>query len=381
MPNLPNTQRSQAQGNGNPPAQQPRISPNSFAKAAKNHIETGQQQVITTTQFGAGQVNLVPFIVPAYGYLRETLLVVSGVVPSTNSATVAFAADGPWSVIRNMVLQDSGGAQLFQLGGFAAYLQMKYGGYAFNGNLPADTRFYQAVPGAVATGGNFRIIIPITAVFMRDGVGALPNMDASSAYQLFVTSDVSTAVYTTPPTVLPNVTFQLLEIAYSNPPQQDLFKRPNITIPPGIAPDGSSVQFWSSNIFSGLGTGLNTITINRVGNNIRGQVLIFRNASGVRIDAITDVDQITYDWDGNNRFIAPRYTWDYLTWREYGYSSDVGVIPMMNIFDPDGRAGNELGQEYMQTVSGTRLILRFNLNTAGSCEILTNDVVLPMFLR
>lgn len=370
--------RSQAQGNGNPPPTSPRISPNPFAKAAKNHLETGQQQ---TLALNASQQNLQPFVVPAYGYLREVLLVVTGTVPSTNSAAVAYAADAPYSIIRNIVLQDSGGAQLYQMNGYASFLQMKYGGYVFNGNLTSDTRFFSAVTGAVATGGNFQFVIPITAVFMRDGVGALPNMDASSAYQLFVTQDISTTVYTTPPTVLPNVTYTLVEVAYNNPPAQDLFKRPNITIPPGITPDGSSVQYWSSNIFPGLGTGLNTITINRVGNNIRGQVLVFRNNAGARADLINSTDQITYDWDGNNRYLVPRYVFDYLTFREYGYSSDVGVVPLMNIFDPDGRAGNELGQEYMQTVSGTRLILRFNLNAAGSVEVLTNDVVLPMFLR
>lgn len=378
MPNMPAVQRSQAQGNGNPPASAPRITPNSFAKAAKNHLETGQQQTITLS---AAQQNLQPFVVPAYGYLRETLLVVTGTT-AANAATVVFAADAPWNVIRNMVLQDSGGAQLYQMGGYASYLQQKYGGYVFNGNLNADTRFYSAVAGVGAgLGGSFQFVIPITAVFMRDGVGALPNMDASSAYQLFVTSDVINTLYTTPPTTPPSVTFQLIEMAYSNPPAQDLFRRPNTTIPPGIAPDGSSVQYWSSNIFPGLGTGANTITINRVGNNIRGQVLVFRTAAGARADLINAGDSITYDWDGNNRYIVPRYIFDYLTWREYGYSSDVGVIPLMNIFDPDGRAGNELGQEYMQTVSGTRLILRFNLNAAGSVEVLTNDVVLPTFLR
>lgn len=364
--------------NGNSvPQSKPTVIPNSFAKAAKNHIETGQSQTITLS---AAQQNLQPFVVPAYGYLREVILIIEGTTAG-NAAAVTFNADGPWNIIRSMTLQDSGGAQLFQMGGFAAFLQMKYGGYAFNGNLPTDTRFFNALTGAAATGGSFRLAIPITSVFMRDGVGALPNMDASSAYQLFITTDVLASVYGVLPTNPPSVTFTLVEIAYNNPPRADIFNRPNITIPPGITPEGSSVQYWSSNVFPGLGTGMNTITINRVGNNIRGQILVFRNAAGARADLINPTDQITYDWDGNNRYLVQRNVFDYLTFREYGYSSDVGVVPLMNIFDPDGRAGNELGQEYMQTVSGTRLQLRFNLNAAGSCEVLTNDVVLPLFLR
>lgn len=353
------------------------ILPNSFAKAAKNHIEVGQTQTIVLS---AAQQNLQPFVVPAYGYLREVILIITATTAG-NAAAVTFNADGPWNVVRNMVLQDSGGAQLFQMGGYAAWLAQKWGGYAFNGNLAADTRFYSATTGAVATGGSFQIALPITQVFMRDGVGALPNMDASSAYQLFITSDVIANVYGVAPTNAPSITFTLLEIAYNNPPAFDIFKRPNTTIPPGITPEGSSVQYWSSNVFPGLGVGLNTVTINRVGNNIRGQILVFRNAGGARADLVNPTSQIVYDWDGNNRYLAPRNVFDYLTFREYGYSSDVGVIPLMNIFDPDGRAGNELGQEYMQTVSGTRLQLRFDLNAAGSLEILTNDVVLPSFLR
>lgn len=350
---------------------------NPFAKAAKIHIETGQSQTITLS---AAQQNLQPFVVPAYGYLRETILVVEGVTAG-NVAAVAFAADGPWNVIRNMTMQDSGGAQLFQMSGFAAWMTQKWGGYAFNGNLAADTRFFSAVAGGGATGGSFKIAFPITQVFMRDGVGALPNMDASSAYQLFVTSDVLATLYTVAPTNAPVITFTIVEIAYNNPPALDIFKRPNMTIPPGITPEGSSVQYWSSNVFPGLGTGLNTITINRVGNNIRGQILVFRNVAGARADLVNANDQIVYDWDGNNRYLVPRSFFDYMTFREYGYSSDIGVVPLMNVFDPDGRAGNELGQEFMPTVSGTRLQLRFSLNAAGSCEVLTNDVVLPMFLR
>lgn len=374
----PITQTTPRQGNGaNSGVPAPRVVPNAFAKAAKNHLETGQSQTITIS---AAQQNLQPFIVPAYGYLREVLLVITGTTAG-NVAAVTFAADGPWNIIRSMVLQDSGGAQLFQMGGFAAFLQMKWGGYAFNGNLALDTRFFSAVTGAGATGGSFQIVIPITQVFMRDGVGALPNMDASSAYQLFVTADTIATVYGVAPTNPASIVFSLQEVAYTNPPKLDLFNRPNITVPPGITSEGSAVQYWSSNIFPGLGTGLNTITINRVGNNIRGHILVFRTAGGVRADLINATDQITFDWDGNNRYLIPRSTFDYLAFREYGYSTDLGVIPMMNIFDPDGRAGNELGQEYMQTVSGTRLILRFNLNAAGSCEVLTNDVVLPLFLR
>jgi hypothetical protein len=375
IPITQTTPKVQNGANNGTPA--PRVMANPFAKAAKNHLETGQSQTITLS---AAQQNLQPFVVPAYGYLREVLLVVTATTAG-NSATVAFAADAPWNVIRSMVLQDSGGAQLFQMGGYASFLQMKWGGYAFNGNLALDTRFFSAVTGAGATGGSFQFVIPITQVFMRDGVGALPNMDASSAYQLFVTSDVLANVYSTAPTAAPSIVFSLQEVAYTNPPKMDLFNRPNITVPPGISAEGSSVQYWSSNIFPGLGTGLNTITINRVGNNIRGHILVFRTAAGVRADLINATDQVTFDWDGNNRYLIPRATLDYLAFREYGYSTDLGVVPLMNIFDPDGRAGNELGQEYMQTVSGTRLILRFNLNAAGSCEVLTNDVVLPLFLR
>lgn len=376
MPPIVQTTPKVATGpNGGPPA--PRIAPNAFAKAAKNHLETGQSQVITLS---AAQQNLQPFVVPAYGYLREVLLVVTATT-TANAAAVAFNADGPWNVLRSLVMQDSGGAQLYQMGGFASFLQMKWGGYAFNGNLALDTRFFSQVTGAVGNGGSFQFVIPITQVFMRDGVGSLPNMDASSAYQLFVTMDTLATVYSVAPTNPPSITVQVQEVAYTNPPAKDLFNRPNITVPPGISPEGSSVQYWSSNIFPGLGAGLNTITINRVGNNIRGQILIFRNNAGARADLINATDQITYDWDGNNRYLVPRSTFDYIAFREYGYSTDVGVIPLMNIFDPDGRAGNELGQEYMQTVSGTRLILRFNLNAAGSCEVLTNDVVLPLYLR
>lgn len=356
---------------------QPTMRPNPFAKAAKAHIETGQSHSITLS---TAQQNLTPFIVPAYGYLREVVLIVSGVTAG-NAAAVTFNADGPFNVIRNMVLQDSGGAQLVQLGGYAAQAAYKWGGYVFNANQSADTRHYSAVTGAGATGGSFQFAIPLTQVFMRDGVGALPNMDASSAYQLFMTTDVIANVYGVAPTNPPTVTFRLVEIAYNNPPALDIFKRPNDTTPPGITPEGSSVQYWSSTVYSGLGVGTNTIQLNRVGNNIRGQILIFRNVGGARADLMGPSDQLIYDWDGNNRYIAARSDFDFLTFREYGYSSDVGIIPLMNIFDPDGRAGCELGQEYMQTVSGTRLQLRLTLTTAGSLEVLTNDCVLPLFLR
>src|SRR6478752_5017783 len=101
MPPITQTTAKVATGpNGGPPP--PRIAPNAFAKAAKNHLETGQSQTITLS---AAQQNLQPFVVPAYGYLREVLLVVTATATG-NAAAVAYNADAPWNVIRSMVLQD-----------------------------------------------------------------------------------------------------------------------------------------------------------------------------------------------------------------------------------------------------------------------------------
>lgn len=398
------------------------VSQISFERASKWHIEQSNQQqniVLGTAQ------QIFNFPLASYGYLSAILLTVQ-LSGALGGSAQTFWEDAPYSLIAQIQLSDVNGVPIYQLSGFHAYLAAKYGGYRYNpfdtvlGGAPFDsptTAFigtantiigggpqaarnsqtnaviapgaYFQSPIAGAGGMNTKFILPIFLEFGRDGLGCLPNMDASARYNLQVTvaGGANTSQVTGPYvvggticTTLPTMALTVEILARSQPPAQDMFGNMNSVAPPAVG----TVQYWTNQTASGLANGANTIQLTRVGNIIRNHILVWRSSTSTlnpRASAeLADMPSLfEMDWDTGQRYIANAATLRLMDgFSAYGMDMPNGVLLLPNINDPDKQAGSEYGNEWLGTVGATKLTLRYSpqaSSSGGSVSILTNDIV------
>lgn len=358
-----------------------------FARASKWHIE--QSNTVSGVALGSTQ-QVFNFPLASYGYLSAVLI---SVVATGGNLTAATAfEDAPWSVLSQVQLSDVNGVPIFQLSGFNAYLAAKYGGYrpypldgfgtGTNGNLISESGgfFYSGVN---TSNGTFKFILPIFLEFGVDGLGALPNMDASARYNLQLTvANAGTASATGPVytsitgTTPPSISITVEVLCRSQPPSADMFGNMNSVAPPAVG----TVQYWTAQTASGLANGSNTIQLTRVGNLVRNHIFVFRDTNGTRATGEsggTVPSLFEFDWDVGQRYVANTATIRYFNgYAVYGYDVPNGVLVLPNTLDPDKLPFGEYGDEWLPTVGATKFTLRFTTTTgSGSVAILTNDIV------
>src|SRR5260221_1852238 len=356
-----------------------------FARASEWHIEqSNQQQGIVLS---AGQ-QVFNFPIASYGYLSAILITVQ-LSGALGGSAQTFFEDAPYSLLSQVQLSDVNGVPIFQLSGFHAYLAAKYGGYRlFNldsviGGVPFDsptTAFigtsntvfgggpqaaknsqtnavvsygsYFQPPIAGAGGMNCKFVLPIFLEFGLDGLGCLPNMDASARYNLQLTvaggANVSavTGPYVTGGTIcttLPTMSLTIEVLARSQPPAQDMFGNMNSIAPPAVG----TVQYWTNQTASGLANGANTIQLTRVGNLIRNHILVWRSSSATlnpRAGAeLADMPSLfEMDWDVGQRYVVNTATLRLLNgYGVYGFDMPNGVVLLPNTLDPDKLPNSE----------------------------------------
>jgi hypothetical protein len=378
-----------------------------FARASKWHIEQSNTSTATVTPSSAQQV--LNFPIASYGYLSAVLLTVQGSAITSNSAITPFE-DAPWSYLSQVQLSDVNGVPIFQLSGFHAYLAAKYGGYRMfapdniingassDGNAAKALIGNGGPPGSVLTGPNggyysppttasagaFKFILPIWLEFGLDGMGCLPNMDASARYNLQITIPGSPllgaaggpiyAVQTAGTTQTLTITVEAL--CRSQPPSQDMFGNQNSVSPPAVG----TVQYWTAQTITGMGTGAQTVQLTRVGNLIRNHILVFRDSGNTPRATAESTDMpssMEFDWDVGQRYVCNLGTYRFFNgYPEFGLDEANGVLLLPNTLDPDKLPISEYGDEWMGTVGATKLTLRYTqLAGTVSLSILTNDIV------
>lgn len=406
-----------------------------FARASKWHIEQSNTQTGIALTTGSQVFN---YPIASYGYLSAIIITVQ-LTGALGGSAQTFWEDAPYSLLSQIQLSDVNGVPIFQLSGFHAYLAAKYGGYRLFGldgvlkGTPFDSPttafigtpnqvtgqesigtgpgagagggpiasvnsqtnavygyggyFYPPIPGA--GGMNCKFILPIFLEFGLDGLGALPNMDASARYnlQLTVAGAANTSQVTGPfvvggtiCTTLPTMAITVEILARSQPPAQDMFGNVNSVAPPAVG----TVQYWTNQTASGLANGSNTIQLTRVGNLIRNHILVWRSSTTTlnpRAGAeLADMPSLfEFDWDVGQRYVVNTATLRLMNgYGVAGIDMPNGVIVLPNTLDPDKLAFSEYGDEWMGTVGATKLTLRFSPGasaSSGSVSILTNDIV------
>jgi hypothetical protein len=309
---------------------------------------------------------------------------------AANAATVAFVADGVFTFIANIKLDDPAGQSIISpITGYQLYLLNKYlpdTGCFFD---PQQDPTYSAVTGVGGgLGGSFsfRMILPVEHR-RRDALGATNNSAANQRY--LVTLNLITpfsAMYTTPPTSPGTAAIQFSQAYWTSPP--GTIMTPNGTVavtqtPAGLGTVGF-VRFERHNEMAGGGAPL--IQMNNVGDYISTLIFVLRNAASARESADWPSP---FAWWVNDFQVHNLYVnvWLRTTARHFRYTAAVGspggldtgvfILPMLtDLFD---KAENfSPANQYLATDATTKLQVRGstfgNTGPVGFMEVLTRLV-------
>lgn len=343
-----------------PPAQPAVMPALPFTGSAHEHTEPAFNYFYTLDADG-DRPN--PLQIPPSGYATHLLLEMT----ASGGAGGTMAADGPWSAIKEVVLQDTNGANIVRpLSGYQLYLANVLGGYAFV-NDPALS------PDHVGSAPNFKFFIRIPIqISERDALGALANQNAAAQYQVSLTFAGTADVFSVAPTSAPNVTVKAWLEAWTLPAAQDATGRPQAQVPPLLG----TGQFWAATRQSVLSGAIEPLRVRQVGSYIRLIALVGRDVSGVRSNAVLP-DPIRFTWDGNAiheiSLAALRFRLRERISGVFTYPTGLICLPF-NHGGYMGKLGNETPDLWLATSESSRIEFTGNNTAAGSVEMLVNEV-------
>lgn len=365
-----------------------------FVRASAEHSESTGYDV--STLMSSAVQTLPDIVVPAYGFLRSILLVVttSGGVVTTTAPTPS--ADGPFDALANILLQEPNGAQICNFpSGYDLYLANKFGGYRY-ANDNRNSPNFSMVSSTTVASFSFMLRIPVE-INNRDGLGALPNQNSGALFRvklnlaaLATVWDVGSSNITTNPTV------RVRAFAEEWDQPEDVTDGvPNQTTPPAL----NTTQYWSRQDFP-VNAGSANIRLTRMGNYLRNLIFVFRAATGVRATNDTFMpDPATLFYDTRPLDTISRAQWLERMYEKYGYGSKLGrtnlntadgvalvadsgggressVWPYDFCHEFDGKVGAENRSLWLPTWSSTRFEIGGTWGGAGTLTVLTNDVTI-----
>jgi len=342
-----------------------------FTRASYLHTEPAQYD--NTIPLSASAQVAPLLTVPAYGFLRGIWLKLT---LAGSGGTPALSGDNPFSCITDITVQEPNGSPIYQVlgnGGYNTMLVNKYGGYAGAGNNdPKQLQGYAAA----AAASTFWLWVPLE-LNVRDALAALPNQNSGAQFQVRIgVNNLAGSFGGTPPT---SGTLRIQAFADEwDQPASTTLGVANETAPPAL----NTTQFWSQQSYV-YNTGQQTIRLTRTGNYIRSLILIFRNGSGVR-DASAIPSQVTWQLDTNPFDIVDSGLWavrQSQRGRLFGTldtagAQDTGVYVYDFDHDWNGLYGFETRNQWLPTLSTTRLEISGVFGAAGTLTVLTNDVII-----
>jgi hypothetical protein len=352
-----------------------------FIRASGEHIEPAGIDI--SRAMTAAVQDLGVFDVPAYGFLRSLIIVVTATGGA--GAGVTAAEDGPFNALTNIALTEPNGAQISAFNsGYDLYLAMKWGGYG--SPIGSDARSSPVYSAVAAGSGNFSFLLRLPVELnQRDGLGSLPNQNAAATFKLRMQLNASTVVYgVVPATTLPTVRVRVYQEAWDQPNPSD-GNAANQTAPPAV----NTTQFWSTQVYT-VSAGAQTLRLTRVGNYLRNLILVFRRVGTSRANGQADFpDPVTILLDARPMEILEQNNLAHQMFARTGYGGAVGAtIPARDaaggldngVFvrdfthEFDGTIGMENRDLWLPTLGSTRMELQGSFANAGTLTVITNDV-------
>ena len=382
----PGTAPAPASLSRSPMAGQPSAQSTAIPFTRGSTLATMRDALVTAAANSTNQVQLQT------NAFLETLILDIELTTAGNSASVAFAADGPFNCISQIKLDDPAGQSIIApITGYQLYLLNKYLTDTDCLFDPQQDPDYSAVTGTGGTGGSFsfRLCVPIEHR-RRDAFGALNNSAANQRYLLTIVTASSYSgtanIYTTAPTTpATNLTVQVYQQYWTSPPSVITTAQGQSQVqstPSGLGTVGF-VRYEKHSEVSGGGSP--QIQLNNVGDYITQIIWILRNSSNAR--EVTDWPS-EFDFWINDFQVHALSTNDFQRWmaRWSGLKNavgsagglDTGVFHMgpwfAGLFD---KAENYApANQYLPTDATTKLQVRGSTWGAGASyvEVLTRMV-------
>lgn len=317
--------------------------------------------------------------IPAYGYMRALVLLVTATGGAGTSVTAA--EDGPFNVLQNIFLTEPNGAVIAQFNsGYDLFLANKWGGYRPQGN--ADPRASSAYSGVAGATGNFQFVLRIPVeINERDALGSLPNQNSASAFKLRFQYNNTASVYGTAPTTAPTVTTTVYMESWDQPSENSAGQN-NQVVPPAM----NTTQFWTPQVIN-YNAGFQTLRLTRLGNWIRNLIFINRRNASTRANGDSDwPDPLTLFLDARPMDVLAKAVWKEQM-AQRGLSGSPGAADAANGLDNgvfvydfthdfDGALGHEPRNLWLGTLGSERLEIQGTFANAGTLTVLTNDVAI-----
>lgn len=270
----------------------------------------------TVTQSTSTQA-LTPYEFQVDGYLSGALIRVTATA-ATNAATVAFQADGPFNVLQSVIFEDISGKQVLgPISGWNLYVLNRFGGFVYNADTKANST-YTVTTGAGATGGSYRFVLRLPIqVRRRDGMGSLPNRNASATFKLKLVVNTIAQVYSTAPTNAPSVNVQVEQHGWATSDNRDY--KGSMVAP---SPNGVGSLMYTDIETIQLSTGAFNQRMGTFGGLVRLLVFELRDSNGSRSQGESDWPSLfEVEIDKVKCFSRSTVTWDNLMSEDYGLNA------------------------------------------------------------
>jgi hypothetical protein len=348
---------------------------------------TLESEVYSTsvTQSASTQV-LTPYEFQVDGYLSGALIRVTATTAG-NSAATAFQADGPFSVLQSVIVEDIGGKQILgPLDGWKLYVLNRFGGFVYQADVKANGT-YTVTTGSGGTGGSYRFVLRVPIqVRKRDGMGSLPNRNASATFKLKCTINTLTTVYSTSPTVAPSVNVQISQQGWATSDNRDY--KGNAVSP---TPNGIGSLMYTDVETIQLSAGSFNQRMSTFGGLLRLLAFELRDSTGSRAQGESDFPSLfEMEIDKVKTFSRSPVTWEHWMSEDYGLNASAEATATANT-KPDGvfvlhwlddyglAPGAENGFRYQAITPSTAVQLIGTIGGSGSHTLaITKNYMSPV---
>lgn len=306
-----------------------------------------------------------PTALPACGgYLRRLLIeVVGSGGGGTTAGVFTVGGDAPQNIISQVRFLEPNNTPVLDLTGENLWLCNIFGGYTGSPDPRNDPDY-----SANGSNPNFQPFIPIE--IDTTGRGALADLSSSSAFQLFLSIAGTASVWSTNPNPMTSLAINTYQDYWTLPNPVDQDGRPQATSPPFPG----TIQLWSQIPNVSIAS-TQRVQLNRMGNQLRTVIAVFRNA-GARAEPVTP-GNLLLRWDDvillNSDLQTLRKRMRELIVQLSARDTGVYVIPY-NQGISRFAGGNGISS-YLPTVSATRWEISMAFASGiGTVDFVVNEV-------
>jgi len=291
--------------------------------------------------------------------------------PNTDN-NVAYNEDAPENSIQTFTLSDSGGQPLLgPMSGWELGEFVRNGGFSFSDDHRSSTT-YAATTGTSTAGGHFEFVLQIPVTFVRrEPLGTLPNTNNNTAFQVDITINTLTAIYSTQPDAAPTFTLEIWQDAFRQSSGKDAQGNATVTDVPGKG----ATLYLLRNTMGGLTSGSVNVELPKQTGSYRTLEFVLRDSNGSRTQGDADwPSPLRIHYNNDVPYDRTKRAWIRKMERQYGYVNAVSTAGgrrygsfVLPFIDDGGslKAGSEARSRYWNISAADTLAFDGSIGGSG----------------